>query len=576
MAGPWQHPDSGIFYYRKATPTDLLANKSKLAGLGVRVTREVHRSLGTRDKVRAEREFIEVARAQDSKWSQWRAMLLAGPVDLTHRNRVALAGSDAWALVRENADEPNSVRWPVKMIKAFCDNLRSSLGASDLRVANALHELATELQSLPRLELPERLAHLLQTEPAGPRRELVEALTNALVTYRETVGWMRAPKLAEAKGLSLTKQSRKELAHEVAKWWGKGWEALRRYHDGNYGQPDWVAGIPELKPMAGVEAAPLQSSTLSLTGLLEEKHRTKEMTPTDFRVWKAKLGLFVKFVGHDDARRITRDDVRRWRTSLLDGGRVSAGTINKKHMAALKSVLNFGVREHGLAENVANITPLSRQSAKGHSLAKGYSEEQAKAILAAAFRGSARDLSEPHKRAIRWVPWILAFTGLRVSEVTQFQGRHIEEVGDIYLMHIHGDDGRNKTSREWFVPIHPQLVEMGLTKMFDEIGDGPAFYEAYPDGVRLDTLEATHRGKYTPHRISAWIKHEVGIKPPNEKPSHAWRHRFTTLSRSVSMDAAARDFMMGSAPRNEREKYGGFTPERLYAEIAKLPYIKLD
>jgi integrase len=576
MAGPWKHHKSGIYYFRKATPVDLKRKKAELAALGIVLKGEAQRSLDTRDKKEAERAYGEAKTKQEAQWDSWRGLLAVGGVDLTYKNQVALAGKDALTLVKKNSHEPLGVAWPHKMVAAVCDNLRASLGAGDPRAATAILDLGQELQSLPHLKLPSRLAALLSTEPEGPRRELALALAGTLVEYRDTVSWLRAPKVSGEVGVTLTKKGRKSLATEIAKQWEKAWETLAAYLDGDYRKRDWEDGIPSYEPQVDALLPPVrQTAGLSLMWLLEEKNRSREMTPTDFRVWKAKIKLFTDFIGHDDAQRITRDHVRSWRDSLVQGGKLQAETINKKHMAALKAVLNFGYSDFGLPENVARIRPIARQGGRGNNLAKGYSEEQAQAILAATFIGSTKDLSLPHQRAIRWVPWILAFTGLRVSEVTQFQGRSLETVNGFYLMRIHGGDGRNKTAREWSVAIHPQVVEMGLIKMFQTVGDGPAFYEPYSEGIELDRLPATHRGKYVPQRISKWITADLGIEAPNGKPNHAWRHRFTTVSRSCSMDVPARNYMMGSGDKNQRERYGGFMPEKLYKEICKLPRIEI-
>ncbi len=317
MTGPWPHPDSGIFYFRRATPKDVWDRRTELEALGIKITKESHRSLGTRDKKEADRKYHLVAGEFEAAWTDWRAMLQGGPVNLEHKNRVALAGEDARALVQTHEAEPLEVKWPVEIIKVTCDNVRAALGEGDLRAANAVHELAQELQTLPRLELPERLAHLLRTESNGPRRTLTIALTGTLVSYRETVGWLRAPSLGAAKGVGLTKESRNALGKEIARWWGKGWETLKAYHDGNYSEPGWIKGLPQFSLKASVQSQDAGDARLSLSYLLERKSKVEPMRPATLRVWRSKIEAFAKFIGHDDARRVTKDDTIRWCDSLF-------------------------------------------------------------------------------------------------------------------------------------------------------------------------------------------------------------------------------------------------------------------
>lgn len=217
ISGPWKHPDSGILYYRKATPKDLSDRKDALAALGITIIREVQRSLRTKDAGLAKRKYAEVMAEQEAVWDQWRAVLLAGPVDLSHMNRVALAGRDALALATKNRHEPLGVAWPRRMVAATCDNLRASLGSGDPRAATAIADLGQELQALSALELPSGIAELLSVEPEGPPRELAEALGLTLLRYREAVGWLRAPTVAGEVGIAFTKDGRKRLASEISR-----------------------------------------------------------------------------------------------------------------------------------------------------------------------------------------------------------------------------------------------------------------------------------------------------------------------------------------------------------------------
>lgn len=171
----------------------------------------------------------------------------------------------------------------------------------------------------------------------------------------------------------------------------------------------------------------------TLTGLLAHKQRTQSKKDDTFEKYRGCLKDFIALVGHEDVHRITKDDVRRWRDALIGRG-LAKKTINDQYLTSLKAALNHGVKEFDLPLNVAaNIR--DERDAPAPSGSKGYSVEQASTILKATFRGSSKDLAIPYQRALFWVPWICAYTGLRVTEVTQFQGRHLrEENGIPYLL----------------------------------------------------------------------------------------------------------------------------------------------
>jgi integrase len=175
------------------------------------------------------------------------------------------------------------------------------------------------------------------------------------------------------------------------------------------------------------------------------------------------------------------------------------------------------------------------------------------------------------------VPWVLAYTGLRVTEITQFRGRHLREEGGIPHLLITPADGSTKSGNAWAVGIHKHLIELGLLDFIRETGDGPLFYEPYPAGTDLTAIKGKSRALEAGMRVGKWITEEVGIKAPLGRPNHAWRHLFTTRSRACGMDKEARDFMMGSRSGTDaREGYGDWPPAVLDDEINKLPRFSVE
>lgn len=310
---------------------------------------------------------------------------------------------------------------------------------------------------------------------------------------------------------------------------------------------------------------------MSLLYLLEHKASSQSIKTKTVDDTRSHLRKFVQFVGHDDAHRVTKDDVRRWRDDLVSRGNLSPKTVSDRYLSAVSSVLSHGVKEFDLPLNVASGIKDNR-AAPPPSGSRGYSEAQATAILGATFLGTAKDVSEPHKMAIRWVPWMLAYTGLRVSEITQFQGRNLKEQDGIPHLLITPEDGSTKSGRAWAVGVHEHLIELGLLDFIRSRGEGPLFYHAYETGTDLPTLDGKHRAQDTAKRVSDWITKELGVSAPYGRPNHAWRHLFTTRSRDCGMDKEARDFMLGSRSQTDaREGYGDWPPRVLDAEINKLP-----
>lgn len=572
MTGPWPHPKTGILYYRKATPPDIFVARGRLAEFGIKVTREIQRSLETKDRKPAERRYMEIAAEVEAEWERWRTLLRDGPKEISHKNMVALAGADAAAYLKQHEDNPHLASAPHKALAVTVANLHAHYVRRSLREGQAVFELGGELKGLPIAELPGRIAELLAVEPQGPRRVLVEAIAAMLVTFRTELGWQRARKLTEDRGLTITKSNRKALGKAVADYREKAWGALEGYVKGDYREPSWISGLPSFKLSDQSPSSPSGkiSSGLSLEDLLDHKAKTTSIRPKTVSDNRGYLRKFAEFLGHDDARRVTKDDVRRWRDKLIDETGLSSKTITDKYLSAVRAALTHGVKEFDLPFNAASGIADSRPG-KAPERSKGWTEEEAVQILKATFDGSTKALSEPHKRAIFWIPWILAYTGLRVVEAAQFQGRHLREEDGIPYLIISPLDGSTKSGKAWAVGIHKHLIELGLLDFIRGVGQGPLFYTPYPSATDLKKLKGNSRALEASKRVTNWIKEEVGLVPPLGRPNHAWRHLFTTRGRAVSMNEAARAFMMGSGPVDAREGYGDWPPSVLDAEINKLP-----
>nr|WP_245514640.1 MULTISPECIES: DUF6538 domain-containing protein [unclassified Mesorhizobium] len=363
--------------------------------------------------------------------------------------------------------------------------------------------------------------------------------------------------------------SRSRVVHAAFKAIQLAAETNLRKAEGDYSPdearerfPNWGAERGETKP------APRVTGDLDLFALLDHKFATQSLKEKTKNDYARDLVKFVKSSGHRNALDVTNEDVRKWRDELIAEG-LSPSKVNGKALAALSAVLTHAVREFGLPTNVASDIRDRRDGpAPGK---KGYDMEQAKAILGATFMGSPKDVSVPHKRALFWVPWICAYTGLRVAEITQLRGVDVRSDGDTPYLFITPEAGSTKSGRAWMAAVHPHLVELGLLEMFKEVGSGPAFYVPYPDGTDLTKQTGKPRSQEAGVRVGNWITDELGIPAPGGKPNHAWRHLFTTLSRAHDMDKQTRDYMLGSGAEDAREGYGDWPPTALAREIRKLP-----
>jgi integrase len=64
----------------------------------------------------------------------------------------------------------------------------------------------------------------------------------------------------------------------------------------------------------------------------------------------------------------------------------------------------------------------------------------------------------------RWVPWLCAYTGARVGELTQLRAGDVQArqgpAGSIWVLRLTPDAGTIKTGRARTVPLHADLVRL--------------------------------------------------------------------------------------------------------------------
>lgn len=540
MPSPVKHPKTGTYYLRQRVPVDL---KEKARGKSVAlpvngglksvtVGESIKVSLATKDPAEAKARYREADAALSKFWEAIRK----GPIRLTQKEVAERAGlvygffTDTF---EDDAEEPEAWKAAKQINTAVMR--KAKLGAS------------------PKFPLTFNQRETLEPR-FGPFVDHVLANT----------------------GEQIDEESRDKLLVAVAQALQSATGTILKRADGDY-SPDteirqrYPEYTPNVEPEARPEASPKKANgtKLDLFDLLDHKFKDKGTSKT-YRAYRSDLNLFVKFVGHSDAERVTKDNVREWKDALIKQG-LSIKTVNDKKLSAVKATLAHGVNEFSLTHNVAASIRDKRET-PAPTGSRSYTYEQALAILRATFDGTKKDLGPHHQRAIFWVPWICAYTGLRVSEAAQLQGKNVRIEKGHPIFFIDPADGGTKSKAAWTTGIHEHLIEMGILDMFKAIGDGPAFYRAYPDGTNMRGMDETHRAKYSGSRVGDWTQSVLTEPAPGGRPNHAWRHLFTTLSRRFKMTKENRDYMLGSRKKTDaREDYGDFTPDVVCEEINKLP-----
>lgn len=318
------------------------------------------------------------------------------------------------------------------------------------------------------------------------------------------------------------------------------------------------------------------SAAVTVTGLFKAYAATGNLTPAIVTEWSKKVDRFVEFLGHDDAARVTTENIREWRNHVRDevlpgDKRRSAQTVNSGYLSPLRSAFRHGVEEGLIARDPAKEVARVTQAKAPKIREKDFTKAEQRVILSAASKIDTSGELTYRQLVQRWVPWICAYTGARVNEITQLRAEDVQQIDGCWVIKITPEAGRVKTKELRYVPVHEHLLAQGFLSLVKKQGKGPIFYD--PDKGNPDS----ERGQYKKagERLAAWVR-SLGITDPNIKPNHAWRHTFKTISLEVGMHERAADYMQGHASKGVGRTYGHATIKALAQQMALIPRFEVE
>lgn len=570
MARPTKRSGSDKHQFRKRIPADVLGvargkrimfslPKTHTGDESIRVSAkigvEVLISLRTEDDALA---TLRQGRALE-QFERAIAAFREGPRALTHKQHIELAGIIYRDLASGFEDEPVSAGW---------------------------------------WQIVAEVAQRVLTPPPGPSL-MIETFPGEaqLVELEKYVGpFLDAILFRE--GVIPTKEDRPKLLRAFAKALIDAANKLRRNAEGDYTPDDVV--VRRYPKWEGVDVVPPNAIGSGSSPTLKELfHQWREhpdqqaVTVSTFASYSTTIEKFSDFIvkrhGSEPAAAVlVRGDFQAFIEMRSTDDRVSAATINNLDLSAINAVLNWAVAQGRLAANPAE--GLKRKERKGASAGtrKTINDAEARAILRHALDYSAlprRGESPKLTAAKRWVPWIMAYTGLRVGEVAQLRKCDVGDYEGHPAISISMEAGTVKTKSTWHVPLHPHLIEQGFLKFVETAPDGHLFLTPRPDRYKDDApLSRTTdpRGILGPlqgvkNRLGEFTREVMPNVGNGPSPNHGWRHRFKAKARENGIDREVRDAFADHAPDNVAACYG---KDELYkamvAALAKIPRYEVE
>lgn len=383
-----------------------------------------------------------------------------------------------------------------------------------------------------------------------------------------------AAKLLQRQGLRLTSQATERLLADMAEADLKLCRLMEQRANGDWSDDPYPATFPVWHDEAGAAAAtnaPEGTKGPTIGELFDAYVASRRPKPRTVVAWQRALDHLAGFLKHDDASRITKADFVAWRDHLLttpnektgDGPR-SAKTVKDDYLAAAKTVFQAAVNDDRLTFNpVAGVKVLGPKPALLRE--RSLTDDEAATILSASLAITMRTPTQPYDLARRWVPWLCAYTGARVNEITQLRKEDVTRWEGVWAIRITPEAGTQKSNEARRVPLHSHLIEQGFLSVVDASREGPLFYTPR----RLEKSGKRTAFQSMGQRLADWVR-EIGVSDPAVQPNHGWRHRFKTVARG-RLEEEARDAIVGHKPATVGARYGSWTLKALSQEVEKLP-----
>lgn len=446
----------------------------------------------------------------DAEWQSWRDLLRDGPKVLSQREVHELVGlviREARETLGDNPGKPETIE--------------------------------TALAHYSRLS-------------KKPTPQIIDVLVTAwrgwLAKHR---GW---PCIAQESLDALVSQSLKDMPRAIV--------MRKAMADGDYSEPQWLASKP---------AAKLTSKRVPFSQLIEGWQKERSPKATSVRSMEARIEGFISFIGSDDAARITRADVQRWKDHLLSQGETPSPKGIKDKLDALRTLLKWSIANSRLPFDVnpAQDVRMALGRRRKKKVRRGFTDQEASAILHQARQAEG---------FARWGIWLMAYSGMRAGEAAQLRVQDIQQHPDgIWSITATEAAGTLKTvSSEREFPIHSAVLAEGLADYLASLpSDGRLFPELYAKAKAKGADEKVTQRART--RVRAMTKRIPGFTFTDDVAiNHSWRHRFKTLCREHRINQAVSLAIMGHEEEGTSGSYGDRPSLKVQSEeLERIPALIL-
>jgi integrase len=357
--------------------------------------------------------------------------------------------------------------------------------------------------------------------------------------------------LLRREGLNVDPDSRKLLIKAVAHGLEAAAQKLERNAEFDYSPDPAASRFPKWQPVQPKPEPKMSSLTLSVADLWEQwkTYHADKKAPTTIERYEASLRSLATFTKGKAAEAVTSDDLYAWAVHRRDMENISPKVVNQVDLVAASSVFKWASSRQGGKLIPANPVTrdvrldLPKVQKQRESTLRSY---EISAILKAASAVKDDPNNPTSAFARRWCPWLAAYSGARIQELTGLKVEDIQEEAGIWVMHFH----KTKTGQPRTVPIHEHLIEMGFLNFVESRKTGPLFYDPKRSTGKAKTPQAEQRAI----KLADWVRTQTKLDKAVD-PNHGWRHTFKTKALAVGIPERISDAITGHSTGSVARAY---------------------
>jgi integrase len=261
--------------------------------------------------------------------------------------------------------------------------------------------------------------------------------------------------------------------------------------------------------------------------------------------------------------------MQEWANKLISEDR-TARTVMDVWVRSCRAVFTWAVEEKLIRRNPFTGWRVKVPKRIQNRETKAFTNDETNTILSAALKVNGSGKTNAAKR---WCPWIAAYCGARMGELTQLRDSDVIERDGINALTLLPEAGTIKGGKARLVPLHEHLIAQGFLEFVKESGKGPLFYnDGPPKNPAKNDPTNPKKPRYVKarERLAGWVR-GLGVNDPELQPNHAWRHTFKAAAFRAGMSEKIIDEITGHAPATTGRDYGAPTLADKANELRKFP-----